>query len=81
MGMALLENANYLPKKFYTFYNVKKVIWLLALNIILHYYLSTTTRSFLVNLQLQLHPLYKFAVGMYLYDDSTRNMQSYKYLM
>lgn len=40
-----------------------------------------TTRFFLVNLRLQLHPLYKLAVGTYRYDDSTRNMQSYKYLM
>lgn len=34
-----------------------------------------------MNLWLQLHPLYKLAVGTYQYDDSTRNMQSYKYLM
>lgn len=72
MGMFLLENGNYLPKKFLTF-PVKKVISFFTLNIILYYYLSMTTRSFLVNLQLQLHPLYKSAVGMYLYDDSTRN--------
>lgn len=72
MGMALLENGNYLSKKFYTF-PVKKVILFLTLNIILYYYLSMTTRSFQVNLKLQLHPLYKSAVGMYPYDDSTRN--------
>lgn len=78
MGMALLKNAT-LTKNSHLF-SVKELILFLVFNNFF-YYLSMTAKFFLTSLWLQLHPLYKLVVGMYHYDDSTRNTQSYKYLM